>query len=83
VFRAQIAVALLCVLIACGVLPIHFFDTQESNYPYALPGYQGVPQTPTTPASVEGAVWSHNGTENSLATMQTSRQRGYNGLPTV
>jgi hypothetical protein len=57
-----------------------YFDTQDSNYPSTFPGYQGIPQTPATP---QGAVQSFNGTGNSLATMQTSRQQGYHGLPTV
>jgi hypothetical protein len=57
-----------------------FFDTQDSNYLSTFPAYQGVPQTPTTP---QGPVPPPNGTGNSLATMQTSRQQGYHGFPTV
>jgi hypothetical protein len=80
-----LAVALLCVLIPCGFLPIlFFFDTQNPNDPSTFPGYQGpeyqgVPQTPATPP--QGPVPSANGTGNSLATMQTAQ--GYHGLPTV
>jgi hypothetical protein len=84
VFRAQLAVALLCVLIACGFLLILyflFFDTQDPNYPSTFPGYQGVPQTPATPP--QGAVPSSNTTGNALATTQTSWQQGYHGFPTV
>ncbi len=58
-----------------------FFGTQDLNYPPTFPGYQGVPQTPA--ASPQGAVPSLNGSTNSLATMQTSRQQGYHGLLTV
>ena len=58
-----------------------FFDTQDPNDPTTFPGYQEVPQSPATPP--QGAVPSLSGTGNSLATMQTSRAQGYNGLPTV
>ena len=58
-----------------------FFDTQDPNDPTTFPGYQEVPQSPATPP--QGAVPSLSGTGNSLATMQTSRVQGYNGLPTV
>ncbi|KAF8495485.1 hypothetical protein F5888DRAFT_1711245 [Russula emetica] len=53
----------------------------DPNYSSTFPVYQGVPQTPATPP--QGAVPSLNGTGNSLATMQTSRQQGYHGLPIV
>jgi hypothetical protein len=79
VFRAQLPVALLCVLVACAFLSILFFDAQNPNDPSTFPG-QGVPQTPATP---QGPVPSLNGTGNSLATMQTSQPQGYHGLPTV
>jgi hypothetical protein len=85
VFRAQLAVALPCVLIACGFLSIFLvFDSQDPNYPSTFPEYQGVPQTLATPA--QGAVPSHHendGIGNSLATMQTPPQQGYHGFPTV
>lgn len=58
-----------------------FFLIQDPNYLTTLPGYQGVPQTPATPS--QGTALSHNGTGNSLATLQTSRQQGYHGFPTV
>lgn len=54
-----------------------FFDTQDSNYLSTFPGYQGVPQTPTTPLQEAVPSLTGNGSGNSLATLQTSRQQGY------
>ncbi|KAF8465585.1 hypothetical protein DFH94DRAFT_782747 [Russula ochroleuca] len=59
------------------VVPMRLYDPSD---PTTFPGYQGIPQSPATP---EGALPSHSGTGNSLATMQTSGPQGYHGLPTV
>jgi hypothetical protein len=66
---------------ASPATPMRLYDP---NDPTTFPGgYQGVPQSPAMPMAAQGSVPSLNGTGNSLATMQTSRQQGYHGLPTV
>ncbi|KAI0271934.1 hypothetical protein BGY98DRAFT_936902 [Russula aff. rugulosa BPL654] len=58
--------------------------TNDSNYLSTFPGYQGVPQTPTTPLQEAVPSLTGNGSGNSLATLQTSRQQGYyHGLAAV
>jgi hypothetical protein len=65
----------------CSSYALSFqFFLQDPSDPTTFPGYEGVPQSPDTP---QGPEPLHNGVANSLATMQTSRTRGYHGLPTV